>query len=505
MFMKTIQLIIIGIFLSIFCSAQTMSQNKKTIITGKISVPPNDTLTVTYYPYKLGNTLIGGTLSKYANPDGSFRLEIENMENPYYFTISSLKKRGKLLEQHLLEPGDSLMIISNKEAIENGGKTNQPPFTITGRNADKNQLMNIFSFARQQFKISGLQVSIVNRYTNLKEPLPLYQKNIKRYKEYWDSLVTAHHFSISDRTKQYLLLDLEIEHITSLLSVYNELEYKYTGKQASASALEQLKKDYKEIAIPWVNQLILNYDFPTLSPYLFSMGLYKLLIDTRIQHGKEKIISGIKYLDALELWPAAWREYIITGFMAALYTNTLSIKDAWGMFPVLDTLVKKPVLRSLIQDFKHLYTRGQSVAPFSVTGKNGETISISDYKDKVVVLDFWFTGCKACVMLGNALKVARKRLADDTDIIFLSVSIDKDKETWLNSVAEEKYTHADFINTYTGGDGMDHPLIKRYDITAYPRLIIIGKNNKLSTANPHIPNSLEEVDLLIQNILDAKK
>ncbi len=350
--------------------------------------------------------------------------------------------------------------------------------------------MNIFKFARQQFKISGLEVSISNKHTDLKEPLAIYQKNIKRYKEYWDSLVTTHHFSISDRTKKYLLLDLEIEHISALLSNYSDLEYKYTGKQASVSTVEQLQKDYKEIVTPLVNKLVLNYDFPTLSPDLLSMGLHKLLIDTRMKHGKEKIISGIKYLDALELWPAAWREYIITGFMANLYTNTLSIRDAWEMFPVLDTLVKNPDLRSVIQDFKHLYTRGQSVAPFFLTGKAGEIISISDYKDKVVVLDFWFTGCKACIMLANALKVARKRLSDDADIVFLSVSIDKDKETWLNSVAEEKYTHADFINTYTGGDGIDHPLIKRYDITAYPRLIIIGKNNKLSTANPHIPNNL---------------
>jgi len=503
--MKKIQIIIIAFLACHFAGAQTGYTNKKAIITGKILVAPNDTLTITYYPYKFGNTIIGGTITKHANNDGSFRLEIKNMEHPYYFSIASVKRHGILLNNQLIEPGDSLMITSNTEAVQRGEKTNQSFFTITGRNADKNQLLDFYEFARRKFKISGLIVSIVNNYTNLREALSVKEKNSERYKQYWDSLITANHFSIPTKTREYLSLDLEIQNITGLLTVYSHLYEKYTVKEASATALQELQKDYKEIITPIINKLIHNYDFPTISPDFTDMALRKILLDTRMQHSGEKIISGIKYLDALQLWPDALREYVATGLMASLYTYTISTKDAWEMFPALETLVRNSTLKSLIQDFKLLYTRGQSVVPFSLTGKNGETISISDYKDKVVVLDFWFTGCKGCIVLASSLKVAKKRLADDTDIVFISVSIDRDKETWLKSVSEEKYTHADFINTYTGGEGMDHPVIKRYSITAYPRLIIIGKNNKLSTANPHFPESIEEVDILVQNILDAKK
>ncbi len=365
--------------------------------------------------------------------------------------------------------------------------------------------VDIFDFARFNHKISGLIINIINRYTSLREALPITQKNSDRYKQYWDSLITANDFSISNKTREYLSLDMEIQNIKSLLSVYSNLYEKFTGKQASATALHQLQTDYKEIVEPMLKKLTSKYDFPTVSPYFLDMAVSKTVIDTRIQHSGEKVISGIKYLDAIQQWPVNCREEITTAFIASLYVHGYNIENTPEMFPVLTTLINKPALQSLIQDFEQLYVPGKTVQPFQLTGINGESINISDYKDKVVVLDFWFTGCNGCIQMAKILKIVKERLADDEEIVFMSVSIDKDKETWLKSVAEEKYTHAEFINVYTGGKAMDHPLIKRYTVSAYPRVIIIGKNNKLFTAKPHMPRSFDEIELFLQNVLDAKK
>lgn len=504
--MKTIQLITIALFISSFCAAQTVYPGKKAIITGTIWFSPNDTLTITYYPYKLGDTHVGAIVTRHANPDGRFRLEIENMEHPYYFSIESVKQRGILLNKQLIEPGDSLMIISDKENIQNRENPTRSFFTITGRNADKNQLLDFLEFAIRRFKISGLITSIINKYSNLREALPVEQKNIERYKIYLDSLITAHRFSIPDKTKEQLLLDLKIRGINGLISVYSHLRDKYTtGKEASATALQELQHDYQEIMNPMVKKLIQDYTYPAVSPDFADMAVRKTLIDTRIQQGAEKEISGVQYLDALQQWPLSYREQITTTLMAYLYTFGYNAKNLPEMYPVLADLISSPGLRSIIQNFEQLYAPGKTVPPFQLTGMNGETVHISDYKNKIVVLDFWFTGCTACVQMARVLKIVKKRLEYEEDIVFMSVSIDKDKETWLKSVAEEKYTHADFTNVYTGGDAMDHPMIKYYTVTAYPRVLIIGKNNKLFTANPHMPRNYDEIELLIQDILNAKK
>lgn len=504
--MKTIQLIIIALLVSSFCAAQKAYSSKKAIITGTIWVSPNDTLTITYYPYKLGDTRIGGIITRHAHPDGHFRLEIENMEHPYYFSIESVKQRGILLNKQLIEPGDSLVIISDKEVILNRNNAKQSFFSITGRNADKNQLLDFFEFAMRRFKISGLIVSIINKYSNLREALTVEQKNSERYKAYLDSLVTAHHFSIPDKTKEQLLLDLKIRGINGLISVYGHLRDKYTtGKEASATALQELQNDYKEIVNPMVKKLIQDYTYPAISPDFADMATRKTLIDTRIQQGDEQQISGVQYLDVLQQWPISYREQITTTLMAYLYTYGYNVKKLPDMYPVLSSRITTPGLRYIIQNFEQLYVPGKTVPSFQLTGMNDETVRISDYKNKIIVLDFWFTGCTACVQMARVLKIIKKRLEYEEDIVFMSVSIDKNKETWLKSVAAEIYTHADFINVYTGGDAMDHPLIKHYSVTAYPRVLIIGKNNKLFTANPHMPRNYDEIELLIQDILDAKK
>lgn len=503
--MKTIQLIMITLFVSSFCSAQTAYPRKKAIITGKIWASPNDTLTITYYPYKLGDTRIGGIITKHANSDSSFRLEIENMEHPYYFTIESVKLRGILLNNQLVEPGDSLMIISDKEAIQNIKNAKRSFFTITGHNADKNQLLDFFEFANRRFKISGLVTSIINKYSNLREALMVEQKNSQRYKEYMDSLITAHLFSIPTKTREQLLLDLKIKGIYGLISVYSHLKEKYSGKEASAKALLELQNDYQEIVNPMVKKLIQDYTYPAISPDFANMAVRKTMIDARIQQGGEQLINGVQYLDALQQWPLSYREQITATLMAYLYTFGYNAKKLPEMYPVLTGRVTNPVLRSIIQNFEQLYVPGKTVPPFQLTGTNGGKVLISDYKDKIVVLDFWFTGCTACVQMARILKIVKERLKHEEDIVFMSVSIDKDKKTWLKSVAEEIYTHADFINLYTGGDAMDHPLIKYYTITAYPRVMIIGKNNKLFTANPHMPRNYDEIELFVQDIVDAKK
>ncbi|HCL05346.1 MAG TPA: hypothetical protein DHW64_05020, partial [Chitinophagaceae bacterium] len=494
--MKTIQLIITALLVSSFCYAQTTYPSNHAIITGNILISPNDTIIVTYYPYKFGNTQVGGIVTKHANNDGSFLVEIPNMDHPYYFSIVSVKRGGVLLDNQLIEPGDSLMITSDMQAIQQGKNTNKPFFTISGYNADKNIAIQLFEFARFSNKISGLLLSMTDQYTSLREVLSVMQKNSERHMQYWDSLVTVNHFSISRKTKDYLLLDLEVLKINGVLTVYSGLYEKFAGNHSSETALQQLQTDYKEMVEPMLKNLISKYDFSTVSPTFLDMAFRKTFIDAKIQNNGEKIISGIKYLDAVQQWSTTWREEIITALMAYLYTYGYNVKNMPEMFPVLETMVNKPHLKSLIQNFEELYTPGKPISPFRLTDTNGEIINISNYKDKIVVLDFWFTGCNACIQMARILKIIKERLVDHKDIIFMSVSIDKKKESWLKSVAEEKYTHADFINVYTDGEGIDHPLIRRYNVTAYPRLIIISKNNKLATANPHIPRNFDEIDIL---------
>jgi peroxiredoxin len=48
---------------------------------------------------------------------------------------------------------------------------------------------------------------------------------------------------------------------------------------------------------------------------------------------------------------------------------------------------------------------------FALTGIDGQTVRLSDYRGKVVLLNFWYTGCEPCREETPALEAAYKKLA----------------------------------------------------------------------------------------------
>jgi cytochrome oxidase Cu insertion factor (SCO1/SenC/PrrC family) len=131
--------------------------------------------------------------------------------------------------------------------------------------------------------------------------------------------------------------------------------------------------------------------------------------------------------------------------------------------------------------------------PFELTDSTGKIHKLSDYKNKVVVIDFWYTGCIWCIKLAESMRPVLQEYKKNKDVVFITVSIDKNKDMWLSSLRDGKYTSPENVNLYTNGMGRIHPLIENYGITAFPRQIIIGKDNKLINSNP------PRVDIAIAN------
>jgi cytochrome oxidase Cu insertion factor (SCO1/SenC/PrrC family) len=111
---------------------------------------------------------------------------------------------------------------------------------------------------------------------------------------------------------------------------------------------------------------------------------------------------------------------------------------------------------------------------FSLTDTKGKEFNSKQLKGKVAVVDFWFTGCTGCVQMAPALRKVEEHFAKDTNMVFLSVSIDKSKEQWLKSIQVGKYTSGTGVQLYTGGEGDKHKAIKGFLVQSYPTLELIG-------------------------------
>lgn len=115
---------------------------------------------------------------------------------------------------------------------------------------------------------------------------------------------------------------------------------------------------------------------------------------------------------------------------------------------------------------------GTITAPaFTLPDLNGKKVSLSDFRGKWVVLDFWGSWCGWCVKGFPALKEAYTKYGDK--IVVIGIDCNESEEEWRAGV--RKYD-LPWINVYNG-DNKD--LYTAYNIEGFPTKAIINPEGKL--------------------------
>lgn len=107
---------------------------------------------------------------------------------------------------------------------------------------------------------------------------------------------------------------------------------------------------------------------------------------------------------------------------------------------------------------------------FSLKSINGENIDLSDYKGKIVVLDFWFAGCFPCRELTPKLLKLKEKYPD---VIFLGINPLDEQPT------AEKYLDLLGIKN-TSINILSDKISKDYQVTVFPTVIVIDKNGVIN-------------------------
>jgi len=474
---------------------------KNTIIQGKIWAAPNDTVNVSIYSMKIGYESLGSTVQRIATSNGTFEAKIPNQTKPFYCTITTKRLGNLLLNDLLIEPGDSLVIKTKVSIDEIASKKGDPFIIITGRNADKNQVQHNLRFVERYGAYFGIKPIIANIYNSFKEAYRDVETNHKIKQRFLDSLLSLPSMSIDTAVRAELLFNLDLEKVGLLLGAYRNISEKLIDNNDSLGAYNQLKEDYRLLVELPMKKIIGDQQFKFISPLFLDVAIIKTIDETKTKNGTFGRLPASSFLPALEQWPETCRQEVATCLATVFTLSGSNVSDLPNMYEALTPLLTKPFLKAIIEQYAKKYAKGVSVFPFELVGVDGKKINITAFKDKVVVLDFWFTGCRPCMAMSKFLKKVKDKLGNNNDIVFMSICVDEDKERWLKSVEEEVYTHKDFVNLYTNGEGVKHSLVKNYNISLYPRVMIIGKNNILSEASPPRSDSPTNVDDFIASIL----
>ena len=136
---------------------------------------------------------------------------------------------------------------------------------------------------------------------------------------------------------------------------------------------------------------------------------------------------------------------------------------------------------------------GEPAIDFTYADKDGNEFSLSTFKGSLVYVDVWATWCGPCKDEIPALKTLEKDYHNN-NITFLSVSVDTDKEAWINMLADKQLGGVQlWANGWT-------EITKSYAINGIPRFLLFDADGNVISLDAPRPSS-EEIRGLIETNL----
>ena len=131
--------------------------------------------------------------------------------------------------------------------------------------------------------------------------------------------------------------------------------------------------------------------------------------------------------------------------------------------------------------------------PFTLKDIDGNTVSLSDYRGKIVIVDFWATWCHECEDSSPELDRLFRKYRD-RGVIFLGISLDEGGD----AIELVKYFVKNFNITFTMLMG-DRKLAKAYYVKGIPTTYVLDKDHNITA---RYAGSIEMLEALISQEIE---
>jgi protein SCO1/2 len=199
---------------------------------------------------------------------------------------------------------------------------------------------------------------------------------------------------------------------------------------------------------------------------------------------------------------------LLSAVIIYLFYNALQPKKVLPVYQPAD--FNPELVDSTLVHVKKYHT----IADFSLTNQNGETITQDYYRDKIYVADFFFTTCPTiCPLMTENMAFLQSRIVHDEDVMLLSHSVtpDIDSVAQLKKYALEKGVIDKKWNLVTGNKKHIYELARKsylaakdggdggpFDMIHTENFILIDKERRIR--GTYDGTSKEDMEKLLQDL-----
>jgi len=181
----------------------------------------------------------------------------------------------------------------------------------------------------------------------------------------------------------------------------------------------------------------------------------------------------------------------------------------------MDTLLLSPYYHELFKKNTLPYTDlspGRPAPDFELPDAEGVLHRLSDYKGKIIYMDFWGTWCSPCIQeIPDALALQEKY--KDKPVVFLYIALEQGNNHiagWKKFIAgesplsEKLFDHKPFPGVHLLAENqMRNEAIGPYKINFAPTHVLVDQNGNIVKARAKgAKNISEDIDLLLKGMYD---
>ncbi len=459
-----------------------------------------------YIPLKLGNIMEG------AYPKSrSFQYNLQPENEPQWISLS-LGESVPFIKRFRIDSGDTVQLFLNLESnslvfsgpsaakfrlqqdlhrLEEEAQVQTRPVLWT-QNPD--QVLSDSTYAAQfeEAKAAAgplleIKARSIQDLIELEEK-DLYSQNGLMHRS-WD-LIHSYRNQLSDSLLEFFRNEVELrEWRKYLLSINSNLLYaRREGKdQEFLSKVIHLSRNKIDAIQPIISKGI--------SPY--SAEMMDLL------DAQSRLEAGIAGTDRYTHYPIEdhyWNDKML---VRLFYDNFNRVPNATAYLSSQLETLRDSRYKSWLEYLLRLKGDGQLISGFEFLDKQGELKTFEEIaKGKIILLEFWISGCKACLAFNeNTLTKIKEEFAQDPRVQVVTVSADFTKELWISGLESGKYTQEEFVNLYTGSLNRKHPFLIQYGISSFPNRILLDGDGRIIQAS-QVPFLSEELIPLLQYYLN---
>jgi thiol-disulfide isomerase/thioredoxin len=124
-----------------------------------------------------------------------------------------------------------------------------------------------------------------------------------------------------------------------------------------------------------------------------------------------------------------------------------------------------------------------------------DSLDLSKYQGKIVVLNFWASWSKTSRSENKNVVRVYQKYKQNPKVVFISVSLDTDQTSWKNAIEEDELAWPAHVCDFKK---YESPIALKYKVNTLPKILLVDTKGAISSSSAKMIDLEASIDALLK-------